>query len=502
MARRWPARSPSTRLRPACATSGVLPLARRPSTVALIGAAARDARARRRLRHGLPAHVVTPLDGLAAALPGRRLAYAAAPTQRTAVAEVTVRPAAATGPASAGHRHPLPATPTRGLVATTPARRARRLDRHRVARRPSHSVELERRCTPRRRAAGRSRVGFEGRRSRQGPVDGTLVVDGASPHPRTTDPRRTLMAPPTAAPRSTSSPASRSRSALRHRPGGPHPRPLVDAVAAFATDPRRPTPTSSSPRPSRRPARPTSRVVVVGTTDRVESEGFDREDLAAARPSGRAGARRRRRQPAHRRGRQRRLPGGAAVARRGRRRAAGWFPGQEGGAALADVLLGRPSRAAGCPRPGGAPRPAPVSPSRSTANSRTPRACTSATAAACAGGAPRRTGSGTGSATPTTSWRYEDLAVHDGDRSRSRAATPATAPAARSCRSTCPARTAPSTARCAGWPASRPSGCRRAGRHRCRSACRPGCWPTGRTAGGTNPAPASSGPAPPPSTCR
>ena len=66
-ARRWPARSPAA---PSCsyATNGALPLG--PGTVALIGAAARDARV---LGGGsaivFPSHVVSPLDGLTAALP-------------------------------------------------------------------------------------------------------------------------------------------------------------------------------------------------------------------------------------------------------------------------------------------------------------------------------------------------------------------------------------------------------------------------------------------------
>ena len=61
-------------------------------------------------------------------------------------------------------------------------------------------------------------------------------------------------------------------------------------------------------------------VVVVGTTEEVESEGFDRDSLALPGPPGRARPARRRGQPAHRRGGQRGRAGAAAVGRRGRRR--------------------------------------------------------------------------------------------------------------------------------------------------------------------------------------
>ena len=67
-------------------------------------------------------------------------------------------------------------------------------------------------------------------------------------------------------------------------------------------------------------------VVVVGTTDEVESEGFDRSTLALPGRPGRAGPAGRGGQPAHDRRGQRRIASRAAVGRRRRGRAAGLVP--------------------------------------------------------------------------------------------------------------------------------------------------------------------------------
>ena len=118
-------------------------------------------------------------------------------------------------------------------------------------------------------------------------------------------------------------------------------------------------------------------VVVVGTTEEVESEGFDRTSTSrcpAARTS--SSARVAARQPAHGRRRQRRRAGAAAVARRGRRRPAGLVPRpgvrqragrrparrRRAGRAAADDLAGARGR-----------RPRPVDARPSTARSSTPR---------------------------------------------------------------------------------------------------------------------------------
>ena len=134
----------------------------------------------------------------------------------------------------------------------------------------------------------------------------------------------------------------------------PHGRVPADGLARRSGSPPSPIPEDESRR-RRRGGAPTADVaiVVVGTNARPSrSEGFDRNDLALP-------------------GRQDELV--AAVAAANPRTVVvvnagspvllpwrdevgavllGWFGGQEFGAALADVLLGEPSRAAGCRRPG------------------------------------------------------------------------------------------------------------------------------------------------------
>jgi len=142
-------------------------------------------------------------------------------------------------------------------------------------------------------------------------------------------------------------------------------------------------------------------VVVVGTTEEVESEGFDRDSLglpgrqdelvrrvAAANPRTivvvNAGA------PVL-------LPWADAVPAV----LVAWFPGQEFGNALADVLLGTASRVGGCPWSGRRPNTTTCPrPDRSTASSSMRNPSTWATAPMTAPGPNRPSASATASATP------------------------------------------------------------------------------------------------------
>ena len=108
-------------------------------------------------------------------------------------------------------------------------------------------------------------------------------------------------------------------------------------------------------------------VVVVGTTEEVESEGFDRESLALP---GRQDELVRRVAAANPRtiavvnaGAAVLLPWADAVPAV----LLAWFPGQEFGNALADVLLGAREPAGGCRRPGRRRRRACPRRSRATA---------------------------------------------------------------------------------------------------------------------------------------
>ena len=195
-------------------------------------------------------------------------------------------------------------------------------------------------------------------------------------------------------------------------------------------------------------------VVVAGSAETTESEGFDRESL---RLPGRQDELIERVSAAN--------PRTVVVVNAGmpvlmpwaHRVAAvlyAWLPGQAMGDALADVLLGRaepggrlpvtmPAREADCPVLRAVP---------AAGSSATTRACSSGTAATTRPGPRRCSRSATGSATPAgpmSRWRPGRPCWPPGTtwRSGSRCATPVSAPAARWCRPTWLARP-PTAGRC------------------------------------------------------
>lgn len=308
-----------------------LPL--RPGTVALSGAAARDARV---LGGGsatvFPAHVVSPLDGLTAALPEGTLSYRAGadPNTELAVAgrgfalravcrdadgEVT-----GTGSAPSGHIQWMGSDLPDGVTH----------DR-------LHTVELTGTFTP--EESGPHTFGIKGLGAFTLTVDGTTYYDGVQ-RPARDDPFLSFFgAPePRAEVRLTAgTPVDVSLTYVVDLPDGDRMKVVTFALAHAGP---RHDPDELIAEAARAAAAAETAVVVVATTERVESEGFDRTDLrlpgrqddlvravAAANPHTVVI-----------------VNSGSPVELPWREEVAavllGWFPGQEGGAALADVLTG------------------------------------------------------------------------------------------------------------------------------------------------------------------
>ncbi|MFI8515922.1 glycoside hydrolase family 3 C-terminal domain-containing protein [Streptomyces sp. NPDC085460] len=315
--------------------AGTLPLdASAAPSIALIGRAARDARF---LGGGsatvYPARVVSPLDGLTGALPeGARLTYAmgADPNDQLEVAAAgfTLRAVLRDAQGAALAEQPLALGRVRWMDAALPDG----VDYDSLA-----TVEITGTFTP--RDTGTHHFGTAGTGDFRLTVDGTVLYDGADPEGG--DPMEVLTGRPIPrgsaaleagrtvevsllhrAPKLAYGPIRGVTFGLTHRdPERDGDRLIEEAVAAArAAD---------------------TAVVVVATTERVESEGFDRTDLRLP-------------------GRQDELVSrvaaanartvvvvnaGAPVEMPWREDVAAilltWFPGQEGGAALADVLLGR-----------------------------------------------------------------------------------------------------------------------------------------------------------------
>jgi beta-glucosidase len=301
--------------------------------VALIGAAARDARV---LGGGsatvFPARIVSPLDGLTAALPEGALTYAvgADPTVELPVAEAgfelraVCRDAAGEVIATAS----VPNGQIKWMGDDLPAG---------VTGDTLHSVELTGSLTP--RESGPHTFGIKGLGAFTLTVDGTTYFDDVQSADRD-DPFVTFFGAPVPRGRAELTAGEPVEVSLTHVvtvPGNVplkavgfslvHQEPVRDAdeLIAEAVEAARAADTA---------------VVVVATTDSVESEGFDRADLrlpgrqdelvhavAAANPNTVVV-----------------VNSGAPVELPWRDEVAAvllsWFPGQEGGAALADVLTG------------------------------------------------------------------------------------------------------------------------------------------------------------------
>ncbi|MFJ3492980.1 glycoside hydrolase family 3 protein [Streptomyces sp. NPDC086091] len=314
--------------------SEALPL-RPGTTVALIGAAARDARI---LGGGsavvFPARTVSPLDGLTAALPEGAVTYAvgADPNQELAVADkgFTLRAVCrdadgtvlGTGSAHNGHIQWMGADLPDGVTH----------DRLRT-------VELTGTFTP--RATGTHTFGTRGLGAFRLTVDGTPRFDGVEPRPEKKDPFAAFFGGPVERARVDLTAGETVDVSLTYVVELPEDGPLkaVTFTLCHQEPQRDPDELIAEAVEAARAA--DTAVVVVATTERVESEGFDRADLrlpgrqddlvravAAANPHTVVI-----------------VNSGSPVELPWRQDVAAvllsWFPGQEGGAALADVLTGR-----------------------------------------------------------------------------------------------------------------------------------------------------------------
>ncbi|MGP2439811.1 glycoside hydrolase family 3 protein [Streptomyces sp. JW3] len=331
--------------------NSALPLKR--GTVALIGAAARDARV---LGGGsatvFPAHIVSPLDGLTAALPEGTLSYTvgADPNTELAVAakgftlSAVCRDAAGevVGTANAADGHiqwmgsDLPAGVTHEALRT---------------------VELTGTFTP--RESGPHTFGIKGLGAFTLTVDGTTCFDDVQ-RPVKEDPFLSFFGAPE--PRAeveliAGHPVDVSLRYVVDLPAD-LPMKVITFALCHAEPVRDPDELIAEAVEAARGA--DTAVVVVATTERVESEGFDRTDLrlpgrqddlvravAAANPNTVVV-----------------VNSGSPVELPWRDEVAAvllsWFPGQEGGAALADVLTGAHEPGGRLPTTWGALADAPV----------------------------------------------------------------------------------------------------------------------------------------------
>ncbi|MGF0171905.1 beta-glucosidase family protein [Streptomyces sp. Marseille-Q5077] len=311
---------------------GALPL--RPNgTVALIGAAARDARV---LGGGsatvFPDRIVSPLDGLTAALPDGTLTYAvgADPITELGIADKGFELRAVcrdadgnvigTGSAPNGHIQWMGSNLPEGVT-------------HDALR----TVELTGTFTP--RATGPHTFGIKGIGAFRLTIDGTTYYDDVQ-RPAKEDPFAAFFGAPVPLAQPELTAGAPVEVSLTHVVEFPEAAPLRVVGFTFAHQEPQRDPDELIAEAVEAARNADTAVVVVATTDRVESEGFDRRDLtlpgrqddlvravAAANPHTVVV-----------------VNSGSPVELPWREDVAavllGWFAGQEAGAALADVLTG------------------------------------------------------------------------------------------------------------------------------------------------------------------
>ncbi|MEU9188185.1 glycoside hydrolase family 3 C-terminal domain-containing protein [Streptomyces sp. NPDC048484] len=301
--------------------------------VTLIGAAARDARV---LGGGsatvFPAHVVSPLDGLTAALPEGTLTYAvgADPSQELSAADQgfelravcrdTADNVLGTSSAPSGHLQWMGDDLPDGVTH----------DR-------LHSVELTGTFTP--RESGPHTFGIKGLGAFTLTIDGTRHFDGVQSTDKD-DPFVTFFGDPVERATVDLTAGRAYEVSLRHTVVVPDNVPMRVITFTLAHQEPRRDPDELIAEAVEAARAADTAIVVVATTERVESEGFDRADLrlpgrqddlvravAAANPNTVVV-----------------VNSGSPVELPWRDEVAAvllsWFPGQEGGAALADVLTG------------------------------------------------------------------------------------------------------------------------------------------------------------------
>ncbi|WP_138903214.1 beta-glucosidase family protein [Streptomyces albidochromogenes] len=313
----------------------VLPLApARLRKLALLGAAARDARV---LGGGsatvFPERVVAPLDGLAAALPDAVLTYAvgADPSEELGTAGTGFTLGAVCRDAAGdviGTRS-LPGGQVQWIGGDLPDG---------VTHDALHSVEVRGTFVP--RESGEHAFGTRGLGAFTLTVAGEVLYDGVQPLSDAADPFEAFLGAPAERGRVRLTAGEPVEVSLVHTLDRRDDVPLPAVMFSFLHGAPRRDPDELIAEAVEAARGADAAVVVVATTERVESEGFDRAHLrlpgrqddlvravAAANPNTVVV-----------------VNAGSPVEMPWREDVAavllGWFPGQEGGAALADVLLG------------------------------------------------------------------------------------------------------------------------------------------------------------------